>query len=80
MHTVTLVVHLTDEEYKIVARDAVHMRSFVSRFHLEGRDWSLESSLACLLSKGIQDEAGWQKDRDLTYIKATRMVEEKAAA
>ncbi len=29
MHTVTLVVNLTDEEYKIVARDAVHMRDFV---------------------------------------------------
>ena len=80
MHTVTLVVNLTDEEYKLVARDAVHMRDFVSRFHLEGRDWSLESSLLCMLNRGIRDEAGWQKDRDLTYIKATRMVEEKVAA
>ncbi len=80
MHTVTLVVHLTDEEYKIVARDAVHMRDFVSRFHLEGRDWSLESSLLCMLNRGIRDEAGWQKDRDLTYITVTRMVNEKVAA
>jgi hypothetical protein len=76
MHTVTLEVHLTDEEYKIVGRDAVHMRDFVSRFHLEGRDWSLESSLLCMLSKGIREEAGWQKDRDLT----TRMVKEQVAA
>ena len=80
MHTVTLVVNLTDEEYKIVARDAVHMRDFVSRFHLEGRDWSLESSLLCMLTRGIRDEAGWQKDRDLTYITVTRMVNEKVAA
>ena len=65
MHTITMEITLTDEEFRIVARDVAHMIAYNNTLPPQFRSvWDAKASLRVMLARGITETGTSQQQRD----------------
>lgn len=64
MHTVSLTINLTDEEFKAVGRETASFINLMQQADPRPFDWTIQDTLATMQRTAIRREAEAQRDRD----------------